>query len=335
MSPRNVADRPGWTLIELIVVIAILAILMGLVLPAAQKVREAANRVQCQNNLKQIGLATHYAHGTHGRCPPLFGKYAGKPLAPPGATSALALEYRASIFYHLLPFVEQQALYNQLPPFFDFKLHSVYTPPDPIFGSAGGTNSPDGNAGAAAIAIYVCASDTSGATNGVRQTGDSYWGITNYGANWLVFGAPGVPGLPAALAGAARLPGSVPDGLSNTVFFTERFSVCNYINGSDIYGGGSLWAYPPSFPAPSSALGGTIAYFPASVGPAPVVYMDAFQERPRAGSCFPFQAQSPHWGGINVALGDGSVRCVNTGVSRETWQAALTPNKNDLLGADW
>jgi prepilin-type N-terminal cleavage/methylation domain-containing protein len=98
VSVKNKGRRAAFTLVELLVVIAIVAVLVGLLIVAVQKVRSAAARTQCVNNLKQIELASHSYHDVHGRFPPGYSSNTG-----------------AGVLMYVLPYVEQQGLFSQLP----------------------------------------------------------------------------------------------------------------------------------------------------------------------------------------------------------------------------
>src|SRR5262245_9877227 len=100
-------SRRAFTLVELLVVIAIIAVLISLLLPAVQKVREAAARVKCQNNLKQLGTALHNYEGATGRWPPLY------PGTAPG-TTAFDYKYTWSVLAQLNPYLEQTNIYNTM-----------------------------------------------------------------------------------------------------------------------------------------------------------------------------------------------------------------------------
>src|SRR5262249_55933937 len=105
--------RAGFTLIELLVVIAIIAILIALLVPAVQKVREAAARTQCQNNLKQLGLALHNYEGANGRFPPAGKGYGWCNHQPATGYASDPVIFNLNGLVLLLPYVEQQNLYQQ------------------------------------------------------------------------------------------------------------------------------------------------------------------------------------------------------------------------------
>jgi prepilin-type N-terminal cleavage/methylation domain-containing protein/prepilin-type processing-associated H-X9-DG protein len=319
-------NRQGFTLIELLVVIGIVAVLMGLLLPAVQSAREAARRSQCICNLKQITLAMHNYHDTHGTLPP------GKK----GCCWGTWLVY-------VLPYIEQNSLYSAwnscginaagAPSGYDLDLR--------YFGVANQTVT------STFISVYLCPSDLTNAPITATTTGQTLACTSqNYAVNFgntLVsqtdfqgtkfLGAPfvdiGSPDGDHDQPGRATVALSgITDGLSNTLMAAEVVVG----QGQDLRGF-SWWGDAATFETfltPNSSFPDVIfsAFYCVNGAPNPPC-IGATTSLPDN-----YAARSRHQGGVNVSMADGAVRFVKNAINVRTWRAMSTSQGAELLSAD-
>lgn len=321
------ARRAAFTLIELLVVIAIIAILMGLLLPAVQKVREAANRMSCQNNLKQLGLALHNYHDTYG-------------ALPPSRTFPNNMSF--SMQSKILAFIEQENAYRLI----DFSV----APTNPLNAAAVG----------ALVKVFLCPSD---ANNQVPAG----WAGNNYRANEgtgvvMWWGPDQVPSsnvnaaMPAPngpfFCNSKHRFADITDGLSNTAALSEHikgdFSQSIASERADTFRPGTYPSNADEAVAQCAAvdINDLTKQGYSNVG-APWLYgyhsTTSYWHGglPNTRSCmFPpsrisTTANSNHVGGVNVTLCDGSVRFVSDNISLATWRALGTRAQGETLGNDF
>ena len=324
----------GFTLIELLVVIAIIAVLIALLLPAVQAAREAARRIQCTNNLKQLGLAMHNYHdslntfpiGVLGiRSPTLYAS-AGDPT---GAIN------RRTWAFMVLPYLELGALYNAV----NFSL--PYNPPT---GAANNTVSET------LIAAYLCPSDST--SNQIDQNnrregsyvvnwGNSNWCQNMFTANNPFVGNPLVPGNPVTFSSAPFTMDksygvqNFTDGTSNTLLMAEVVigateGATGYEHRGDLYNDDYNCAMFMAYTTPNSTVPDWIAdgycRYPYITNP-PCINAASARNAYNA-------SRSYHPGGVNALLSDGSVKFFKNSISLMTWRALSTTAGAEVISSD-
>jgi len=345
--------KSGFTLIELLVVIAIIAILIGLLLPAVQKVREAAARTTCVNQLKNLSLAVGNYEGT-------FMKFPGMSTS---TTATPADQYNGGFYTLLLPYIEQESLQKQI-----ITSTNTFTT---VVNAVTLSNQP--------IKILVCPGDISVANGTLAGGVNTGKGATSYAPNTQVFGNSNKSGTVVATNGGAIKStynmGSLSnqDGTSNTITFFEQYACAAAPAQAACTSGGNAWASYINIGAvngavivnsilqvghpfyanasglittPATAAGTTTpTQTPTNLPARPAwtlgdIYVHPFPamtatQIPVRGYGANNLINPLHSGTTPVGMGDGSVKSVSSGIAAQTWAYLIRPDDGQVLGSEF
>jgi prepilin-type N-terminal cleavage/methylation domain-containing protein len=299
--------RSAFTLIELLVVIAIIAILIALLVPAVQKVREAAARTQCINNLKQMTLSTHGYHDANKKLPSLSSM-------PGGIIRSLHVD--------ILPYIDQGPLYQQW----------QTAAPASVGAIPAALQTP-------VLAAYICPTDQSshpaGLTTALGNSTYNGWAATNYAANHFVFGkyngtintAGNAAGLSCAYDSNNLSPSSftmvgITDGTSNTICFMERLA-----------GNGAWWHQDWALPCTNNNCYESSNY--------PILWNNNGAQSPpiytnqQVGNPNQYALTSSHSTGVAISMLDGTVRFVSPNIAQTTLNIVMYPTEGAPSPSDW
>lgn len=337
---RTKEKRAGFTLIELLVVIAIISVLISLLLPAVQSAREAARRMSCANNLKQLGLAMHQYENTNGAFPPsvvLSSNNAGS-VNWFGGWSAQA---------RVLPYLEQGSTYGAVN--FDVSY----------------SNPVNTTVSSLTIAAFICPSEVKPEP---ALHGSNLIGVLNYGVNmgdWYVWGGASGPDSKGLFTvNRSRTIATITDGLSNTLMMSEvKAYQAYYRDGGSISG-----LTPTSLPSPNvDPASITSQYFSATAPKTSghTEWVDGHAHQAGFTTAFPpnkkilgssnrnidvdltttrevnggptfasITSRSYHPGGVQILKADGSVQFISETISGDIWRALGSIRGGELISAD-
>jgi prepilin-type N-terminal cleavage/methylation domain-containing protein/prepilin-type processing-associated H-X9-DG protein len=282
--------RHGFTILELLVVLLVVSLLVALLLPGIQHAREAARRIQCQNNLHQIGLALHNYNDLHDCFPP--GYVARGVLPRDSADTEFGPGYAWGVM--LLPFLDQKWVYVSM----DFT-------EDPI---------PLSLTTIGMMPFYCCPSDPKHPTS-------NYVGSFGYGSMTVAPGAPAGPGILYRNSHVHSF--DIKDGTSHTFLVGERAALHNFVPGADPIDAGAQWLAAPSGLFRNAGLVDIPGY---QEGPASYVMASVGQDQPVAVHATPCRTNfiasfsSLHPDGANFLMADGSGHFISSDIDYETYR---------------